>query len=94
MLLVDKKDGSQRMCVDYRELNKSTIKNRYPMPRVDDLFDQLTGAGIFSKLDLRFRFHQLRVKEDDVPKIDFKVPNGHYKFLVMPFGVTNASAIF
>ncbi|GJZ16748.1 putative nucleotidyltransferase, ribonuclease H [Tanacetum coccineum] len=94
ILFVKKKDGSFRMCIDYRELNKLTVKNRYPLPRIDDLFDQLQGSNIYSKIDLRSGYHQLMVREEDIPKTAFRTRYGHYEFQVMPFVLTNASSVF
>jgi hypothetical protein len=91
---VPKKDGTQRMCVDYRSLNEVTIKNKYPLPRIDDLFDQLKGACVFSKIDLRSRYHQLKIRAADIPKTTFITRYGLYEYTVMSFGLTNAPAYF
>ena len=89
-----KKDGTLWMCIDYRQINKVTVKNKYLLPRIEDLFDQLKGEGVFSKIDLRSGYYQLRVKEVYVLKTSFRNRYGHYEFLVMPFGLTNAPTAF
>lgn len=94
VLFVKKKDETMRMCIDYKELYRVTIKNKYPLARIEDLFDKLKGAQVFSKIDLRSMSHQLKIKAEDVPKTTFKTRYNHYDFLVMPFGLTNASAVF
>jgi hypothetical protein len=94
IIFIRKKDGSWRLCIDYRQLNKETIKNQYVLPRIDDMFDQMKGAMVFSKIDFQSSYHQLHPKEDDVPKIAFKMRFGHYKFTILPFGLTNASKVF
>ncbi|GKE54266.1 putative reverse transcriptase domain-containing protein, partial [Tanacetum coccineum] len=94
VLFVKEKDGSFRMCINYRELNKLTVKNRYPLLRIDDLFDQLQGSRVYSKIDLRSGYHQLRVRDGDIPKTTFRTRYGHYEFQVMPFGLTNAPTVF
>jgi hypothetical protein len=94
VLFVQKKDGSQRMCVDYRSLNDVTIKNKYSLPRIDDLFDQMRGARVFSKIDLRSGYHQMKIRPSDIPKTTFSTRYGLYEFTVMSFGLTNAPAYF
>src|SRR6266498_3165154 len=93
VLFGKKKDGSLRMCIDYRSLNEVTIKNKYPLPRIDDLFDQLKGDKFFSKIDLRFGYYQLKIRIEDIPKTTFS-RYGHYEFSIMLFGLTNAPAYF
>ena len=94
ILFAKKKDKILRLCIDYRQLNRVTVKNRYPFPRIDDLFDQLRGARVYFKIDLRTGYHQLRVRETDIPKTAFRTHYGHFEFTVMPFGLTNGSAAF
>ena len=94
VMFAKKKDKTLRLCIDYRQLNRVMIKNRYPLPRIDDLFDQLRGVRVYSKIDLRTRYHQLRVREDDIPKTMFRTRYGHFEFTVMPFDLTNAPTAF
>ncbi|GKB17644.1 putative nucleotidyltransferase, ribonuclease H [Tanacetum coccineum] len=94
VLFVKNKYGSFRVCIDYQELNKLTLNNRYPLPKIDDLFDQLQGSSIYSKIDLRSGYHQLRVRDEDIPKTAFRTRYKHYEFQVMPFALTNAPAVF
>ena len=94
MLFVKKKDGTLRMCIHYRQLIKVTIKNKHPLPKIDDLFDNLQGSSFFSKIDLRSGYNYLRVRDGDIPKTTFRMHYGHYEFLVMSFGLTNALATF
>jgi hypothetical protein len=94
VIFVDKRDGGRRMCGDYRNLNNVTIKNKYPLPSIQDLFDQVKGARVFSKIDLRLGYHQIKIKEEYIPKTAFVSRYGHHEYLVAPFGLTNTPAIF
>ena len=89
-----RKDGTLRLCIDFRQLNKVTVKNKHPMPRIDDLFDQLKDSKVFSKIDLRSGYHQLRIKDEDISKTAFRTRYGHYEFTVVSFGLSNAPAVF
>jgi hypothetical protein len=91
---VEKKDGTQRMCVDYQSLNEVNIKNKYPLPRIEDLFDQMKGVSVFLKIDLRSGYHQLKIRESDIPKTAFRTRYGLYEYTVMSFGLTNAPGYF
>jgi hypothetical protein len=94
VLFVRKKYGTLRLCIDFRKVNKVTVKNKYPLPMIDDLFDQLKDAKIFSKIDLRSGYHQVRIKEEDISKTDFRTRYGHFEFTVVPFGLSNAPTFF
>jgi hypothetical protein len=94
VLFVKKKDGTLRLCIDFKQLNKVTVKNKYPLLRIDDLFDQLKGAKIFSKIDLRLGYHQVRIKDEDINKTTFRTRYGHYEFTVVPFGLSKAPIVF
>jgi hypothetical protein len=94
VLFVEKKDGTKTMCIDYRSLNEVTVKNKYPLPRIEGLFDQLRGASVFLKIDLRSGYHQLRIRPSDIPKSTFITKYGLYEFTIMSFGLTNAPAYF
>ena len=94
MLFVKNKDETLGLCIDYKQLNKVTLKNKYPLPRIDDPFDQMRGAKVFSKIDLRSSYYQVRIKDGDIHKTTFRTRYGHYEFVVVPFGLTNAPATF
>jgi hypothetical protein len=94
IIFVKKKDGTLRLCIDFQQLNKSTVKNKYPLPKIDDLFDQLIGKNKISKIDLRSGYHQVRIKKEDINKTTFRTRYGHYEFVVVPFGFSNAPVMF
>jgi hypothetical protein len=94
MLFVKNKYGTLRLCIDFRQLNKVNVKNKYPFPRIDDLFDQLKDARIFPKIDLRLGYHQVRIKYEDIKKTSFRTRYGHYEFTMVPFGLSNALVVF
>ena len=94
VLFVKKNDGTLRLCIDYKQLNKVIVKNKYHLPQIDDLFDQMRGEKVFSKIDLRSGYHQVRIKDEDIHKIAFRTRYGHHEFVVLPFGLTNAQATF
>jgi hypothetical protein len=94
VLFVEKKDGTQRMCIDYRSLNELTIKNKYPLLWIEDLFDQMKGASLFSKIDFRSGYHQLKIRESNIPKTAFHIRYGLYEYTMMSFGLTNTPAYF
>jgi hypothetical protein len=94
ILFVKKKDGTLRLCIEFRQLNESIVKNKYPLPRIDDLFDQLRGENIFSNIDLRSRYHQVRIKEEGIHNTTFRTRYGHYEFVVVPFRLSNGPAVF
>ena len=94
ILFAKKKDKTLRLCIDYRQLNRVTVKNQYPLPRIDDLYDQLKGARVYSKINLCIGYHRLRVRENNIPKTTFRTWYGHFEFIVMPFGLMNALEAF
>ena len=94
VLFVKKKDGTLRLCIDFRQLNKVTVKNKYHLPRIDDFFDQLKDAKVFSKIDLRSGYHEVRIKEEDISKTAFTIRYGEYEFTEVPFGLSNAPVVF
>ena len=94
VLFVKKKDGTIRFYIDYKQLNKVTVKNKYPFPRIDDLFDQMRGEKVFSKIDMRYGYHQVRIKDEYIHETAFRTRYGHYEFVVVPFGLTNVLATF